>query len=186
MQFVSRSGGIVQATRWFRNGDHPHDAPLNAPPGEMEGRVVRYYRHPRFPGTTLCPACELPLRLHGWLDREDLIVCPGSWVVDSPTPEPRYIAWRYHVVPHSVFVRTHQSPNTPNLGLHPWSFIEPISRWTYRVTEPPGGRMDLVLLVARCDGKTAYQQHTLEELTQPEIQGRSLTRLLHQVGHIPF
>ena len=67
----------VEATQWFKNGDHP----LDGEP-ETEGSVVRYFRDPDFNGTSRCPFCSMRYEEHGWLDVEaGSMVCPGSWVV---------------------------------------------------------------------------------------------------------
>jgi hypothetical protein len=90
---------LVEATQWFKNGDHPEDGderfptprdPANpfvtvasnadgsaADPrytgefaGErLEGQVVRYYRHPGVPGSTRCGHCGRLMHDHGWIDR---------------------------------------------------------------------------------------------------------------------
>lgn len=80
----------VQATRWFKNGDHPDDRV-----GERvidvdgssytraEGAVVRFFRHPDILGLQPCVHCGALMYEHGWIDAPDKghIVCPGDWVV---------------------------------------------------------------------------------------------------------
>lgn len=80
---------VIEATQWFKNGDHPHDAChlVAAPRGQMafksEGKVVRYYRHPGVAGMTRCKHCGDIMHNHGWIDtlEGDHIVCPGDWII---------------------------------------------------------------------------------------------------------
>jgi len=54
---------VIEATQWFRNGDHPYDAIFTVKPeeggtftpDESEGKVVRYYRCPQ--GIDPCTLC---------------------------------------------------------------------------------------------------------------------------------
>ena len=88
----------VEASQWFRNGDHPKDDPFRAfedtgkLPTEMrEGNVVRYFRHPKIPGDSICEKCAHVFNLHGFIDNPDVgqVVCPGDWVITS-TVTPGY------------------------------------------------------------------------------------------------
>jgi hypothetical protein len=73
---------VVEATRWFRNGDHPKDNP-DGRPKDWEGQVVRYFRHPRVGGQSLCPHCNQRMHNHGWIDTLEggHKVCPGDWII---------------------------------------------------------------------------------------------------------
>jgi hypothetical protein len=85
-----------QAVRWLRNGDHPGDRvgeELKLPGGgayhRLEGAVVRFFRHPKFPGTEKhwgSDGCGETWRDHGWIDEGDggITVCPGDLVLDLP------------------------------------------------------------------------------------------------------
>jgi len=77
MRYRKRPLEIV-AARWFRNGDHPGDGPA-----DREGKIVRYYRAPKFDGETACPKCGSQMHDHGWIDTLEggHIVCPGDWVI---------------------------------------------------------------------------------------------------------
>ena len=96
----------VEATQWFRNGDHPLDdceifqrpAGLN---GEMmdypgEGKVVRYFRHPDISGKLVCDACGKTMHDHGWIDSTNTLnpsgctVCPGDYVVTEMSDATKY------------------------------------------------------------------------------------------------
>jgi hypothetical protein len=94
---------VVEATQWFKNGDHPEDGadvfPARNTPGlpstfdarytgefaglRIEGKVVRYFRHPDVAGERLCEHCALAMHVHGWIDTMEggHIVCPGDWII---------------------------------------------------------------------------------------------------------
>jgi hypothetical protein len=82
---------IIQATQWFKNGDHPDDncppvVASNGLPFQSEGKIVRYYRHPDDPGTRLCNHCTKTMHEHGWIDNSMLVegghtICPGDWII---------------------------------------------------------------------------------------------------------
>lgn len=80
----------VEATQWFKNGDHPQDETRQCyaldtlKPFLSEGKVVRYYRRPDVKGPTECNDCGRIMHEHGWIDvpREDgYTVCPGDWII---------------------------------------------------------------------------------------------------------
>ena len=80
---------IIDASQWFKNGDHPEDGEETftsqefPEPIRCEGKVVRYYRHPDIGGATRCQHCGLTMHIHGWIDTLEggHIVCPGDWVI---------------------------------------------------------------------------------------------------------
>jgi len=87
---------VIEATQWFKNGDHPldHDPIGIKNPTErdrehyhdylsMEGKVVRYYRYPSLDGQTICKECRRKMHDHGWIDTLEggHIVCPGDWII---------------------------------------------------------------------------------------------------------
>lgn len=89
---------VIEATQWFRNGDHPEDGNglfpakiANSDPrytGEyegqrLEGKVVRYFRRPDVDGETACRHCGKTMNVHGWIDTKEggHIVCPGDFVI---------------------------------------------------------------------------------------------------------
>lgn len=79
----------VEATQWFKNGDHPEDgvygvygvyeSDVPAP----EGAVVRYFRDPGKDSHDVCTQCHRIWHKHGWIDTLEggLIVCPGDWII---------------------------------------------------------------------------------------------------------
>lgn len=79
---------VIEATQWFRNGDHPEDNTRtihvkDRPNFQSEGEVVRYYRRPDDSGCRICEHCGEIMHKHGWIDtaQEGHIVCPGDYVI---------------------------------------------------------------------------------------------------------
>jgi hypothetical protein len=89
---------VVEATQWFKNGDHPQDyfdqwildggTEKRITGDEMrakgyEGQIVRYYRRPDVPGMLRCEKCGYTMHHHGWIDTLEggFIVCPGDWII---------------------------------------------------------------------------------------------------------
>lgn len=88
---------IIEAHRWFKNGDHPDDYSRDRfDPGnggvitaaerrakEWEGDIVRYYRTPDRNGLTGCKHCGCVMHDHGWIDTLEggHTVCPGDWII---------------------------------------------------------------------------------------------------------
>jgi hypothetical protein len=82
----------VEATQWFKNGDHPRDNSQPYRPMEegetlddvlSEGQVVRYFRHPEVEGSRSCEKCGQQMHYHGWIDTLEggHIVCPNDWII---------------------------------------------------------------------------------------------------------
>ena len=69
---------VIEATQWFKNGDHPDDGDP-----ETEGGVVRYYRHPKKYNEDPCQHCGVRMGDHGWIDTLEAghNVCPGDWII---------------------------------------------------------------------------------------------------------
>lgn len=76
---------IIEATQWFKNGDHPEDWDdetrdiINS--GKLlyrEGKVVRRFNRPDIAGKTRCDGCNVSFSNHGWIDT---LVCPGDWII---------------------------------------------------------------------------------------------------------
>lgn len=95
----------IEATQWFKNGDHPEDGderflPKATPGAEdgspsdprysgefagekFEGKVVRYFRHPTVDSERPCEHCGIRMHEHGWIDTLEggHNVCPGDWII---------------------------------------------------------------------------------------------------------
>ncbi len=110
---------VVDATQWFKNGDHPLDYSEDRTGFEndefrtwsgeeakalaWEGGVVRYYRSPNQPGDRQCQHCGHTLHVHGWIETPEggHIVCPGDWIITGVAGE------RYPCKP-DIFERTYE------------------------------------------------------------------------------
>lgn len=96
---------VVEATQWFKNGDHPLDYTsdhsgfqngrlISIPASHRkahnwEGDIVRYYRDPDVDGGMECKHCEQIMHDHGWIDTLEggHIVCPGDWIITGVAGE---------------------------------------------------------------------------------------------------
>jgi hypothetical protein len=105
---------VIEATQWFKNGDHPEDDVLRrwedtqeVPKEPREGKVVRYFRHPEKPGTQSCEHCALILHDHGWIDTKEggHIVCPSDWIITG-------IAGEYYPCKDSIFRNSYDKVET--------------------------------------------------------------------------
>lgn len=104
---------VIEAHRWWTNGDHPEDDCFRPfedsgeiPSVKREGAVVRYFRHPRIPGTDFCAYCQRMFHDHGWIDTLEggHRVCPGDWIITGVKGErypckPDIFEATYEVVP---------------------------------------------------------------------------------------
>lgn len=80
---------LVEATQWFRNGDHPFDdsKPVDtAGPSSTltEGKVVQFFRRLHIPGDRVCQECGNVMHKHGLingLNDEEEIVHPGDYIL---------------------------------------------------------------------------------------------------------
>jgi len=99
MSLFRKKPVVIEATQWFKNGDHPQDYAkthvgfekdnLRDFTGEerkekgWEGDIVRYYRTPSMDGQIPCKHCGVIMHEHGWIDTLEggHIVCPGDWVI---------------------------------------------------------------------------------------------------------
>jgi hypothetical protein len=96
---------VIDATQWFRNGDHPDDYTASreviddgytqlvsgqvAQDRQWEGAVVRYYRRPDDNSKRACEHCGIRMHDHGWIDTKEggHIVCPGDWIITGVAGE---------------------------------------------------------------------------------------------------
>lgn len=78
---------VIEATQWFKNGDHPKDECKRIQHDGVymwsEGKVVRYYRDPELSGELKCSLCGNQYHDHGWIDTLEggHIVCPGDYII---------------------------------------------------------------------------------------------------------
>lgn len=90
---------VIEASQWFKNGDHPQDyakdeegfekgeprtySGAERKAKDWEGGVVRYFRRPDVAGDKPCQHCQKRMLVHGWIDTLEggHIVCPGDWVI---------------------------------------------------------------------------------------------------------
>tara|TARA_R110000772_G_scaffold99174_1_gene198722 strand:- start:7375 stop:7764 length:390 start_codon:yes stop_codon:yes gene_type:complete len=96
---------IIDATQWFKNGDHPEDYSNDTEgfengelrtfsgdyrrEGGWEGSVVRYFRRPDVSADHRCSHCSDLMHNHGWIDTFEggHIVCPGDWIITGVAGE---------------------------------------------------------------------------------------------------
>lgn len=88
---------VIEATQWFKNGDHPEDGNAG------EGKIVRYFRRPGVHGGDLCSLCDIRFHEHGWVDtlEDGHRVCPGDWIITGVENE------HYPCKP-SIFAKTYE------------------------------------------------------------------------------
>lgn len=102
---------VIEATQWFKNGDHPADNAtemFDYPDGQRprvirEGEVVRYFRRPDVPGEMPCFRCGVQMHDHGWIDTLEggHTVCIGDWIITGVQGE------RYPCKPE-IFAATYE------------------------------------------------------------------------------
>lgn len=82
---------VIEATQWFKNGDHPQDrwSDEGVLPEGAEGNVVRYFRTPAIDGNKICDKCNKSMQEHGWIDTLEggHIVCHGDWIITGVAGE---------------------------------------------------------------------------------------------------
>lgn len=111
---------VIEATQWFKNGDHPKDyekplsgienkqevtyTPEQRKTAGWEGDVVRYFRRPDVPGISVCKHCNDKFNNHGWIDTLEggHNVCPGDWIITGVKGE------NYPCKP-DVFIETYEA-----------------------------------------------------------------------------
>ena len=105
---------VIEATVWFKNGDHPEDGTEVFESGEfkgelLEGKVVRYFRHPEVLGANLCNYCGKTMHHHGWIDtvQGGHIVCPGDWIITDNRVKKDQHGYYYPCKP-DVFAATYE------------------------------------------------------------------------------
>lgn len=104
---------VIEATQWFKNGDHPQDDCYMVHPDPMsttqfepflsEGKVVRRFRRPDQDPGRECEKCKEWMEDHGWIDTFEggHIVCPKDWIITGVQGE------RYPCKP-DIFAATYE------------------------------------------------------------------------------
>ena len=102
---------VVEASRWFQNGDHPNDESevMRDELGhefKSEGTGVRRFRTPEVPGSQKCEHCGEIMHVHGWIDTLEggHIVCSGDWIVTG-------IQGERYPVKNDIFLATYEKVN---------------------------------------------------------------------------
>ena len=72
---------VIEANRWYQNGDHPLDKYEKG--SANEGKLIRRFRHPDVSGQKACINCGHLNHDHGWIDTLEggHNVCPGDWII---------------------------------------------------------------------------------------------------------
>lgn len=103
---------VIEATQWFKNGDHPKDNVMRpfedtgeVPKQPREGAIVRYYRHPSIGDSHVCK-CGRTMHDHGWIDtlEGNHIVCPGDWIITD-------VAGKTYPCKPNIFAATYEPVN---------------------------------------------------------------------------
>jgi len=103
---------VIEATQWFKNGDHPKDGSELLQPFEgdkqlflSEGKVVRYFRRPEpeYAGETLHDKCGIRWHEHGWIDTLEggHTVCPKDWIITGVQGE-------FYSIKNDIFLETYE------------------------------------------------------------------------------
>lgn len=98
---------IVDAVRWWRNGDHPEDrselCTINGLVYLGDGNVVKRYRNQGMTDLLICKHCANRMTDHGWISTLEggHIVCPGDWIIKG-------IAGEFYPCKHKIFTETYE------------------------------------------------------------------------------
>lgn len=108
---------VIEATQWFKNGDHPRDNAMEMfdypdgcqrPHVIREGAIVRYYRNPDDSGARFCEHCGQIMFGHGWIDTLEggHVVCPGDWIITG-------VAGEHYPCKPDIFEATYEPAKEP-------------------------------------------------------------------------
>jgi len=88
---------VIEATQWFKNGDHPSDEAFVTIPGlnspgikvQRGGGVVHRYPWVNYNEHRRCVDCRRDMRDHGWIEtsKGGYQVCPGDWIITGVNGE---------------------------------------------------------------------------------------------------
>ena len=100
---------VIEATQWFKNGDHPKDGVETFKDGEFrgelfEGKIVRYFRTPDQDGSSACAQCGDTFHNHGWIDTLEggHIVCPSDFIITG-------VKGKHYPCKPDIFEQTYES-----------------------------------------------------------------------------
>lgn len=71
---------VVEATQWFKLGDHPLDERITYRGKSTQYTIVSSLRNST---AEKCKLCGASLNFHGWVETLEggHIVCPGDWII---------------------------------------------------------------------------------------------------------
>ena len=110
---------VIDASQWFKNGDHPLDyrEPRQgfeagvlvefsgdyAKAHGWEGSIVRYFRRPDMDNMWLCKNCRIKMHEHGWIDTLEggHTVCPSDWIITG-------IKGEHYPCKNEIFIETYE------------------------------------------------------------------------------
>ncbi len=119
---------VIEASQWFKNGDHPEDRVFRPfedtgaiPTTGREGDVVRYYRHPEVSGDSVCEQCGVIHHHHGWIDtlEQGHRVCPGDWIITG-------IHGERYPCKAAIFAATYEPFDMGSISVPPIPFNPPL------------------------------------------------------------
>lgn len=90
---------VVEASQWFKNGDHPLDRNV-----KKEGKIVRNFSHPFISGDLTCKICGNKMHDHGWIGTLEggHIVCPSDWIIKG-------IQGEFYPCKNDIFQKTYDN-----------------------------------------------------------------------------
>ena len=85
MNFFKKKPIVIEATRWFKMGDHPNVKGCLSEPDSC------------------CNICDKAYCYHGWIDTLEggHIVCPGDWIIKG-------IKGEFYPCKHDIFEMTYE------------------------------------------------------------------------------
>jgi len=98
----------IEATQWFKNGDHPLDSKEKIDFGKfrgnlVEGTIVQPYRNADLDGEVKCGRCINQMQEHGVIINKywSCVVCPSDYVITLKDGE-------YYSCHYSIFKRLYR------------------------------------------------------------------------------
>jgi len=88
-----KKNSVVEATQWWKYGDHPKDGFVGLcngiPPSTIEeGMLVHRWSPNGESSDRACDTCGQKMLRHGWIQMFiRVLVCPGDWIVTEDNGE---------------------------------------------------------------------------------------------------